>query len=415
VNEHFEPGEGDFPRNAWQRVTIEAPATLELFGRQKRGHIDVTLINNAGRALDPGADDKLAFSYRLLDESGADLGFEGIRTALSAPVPGGTRHHQKVGVIVPDEYLPQCAAVRIGLLREGEYWVEALCPAHPVTVVISIPVGLTPAESRMAAAAQIWPPGMGNGLRWPYGTMMVAERHKLFYIPVAKCACTSLKSLMANLAGVDRAKLAQELDIHFVTDKFRTGALLKDMPLDRAREILASDRYFKFSVIRDPLERLVSAYLEKFVYNRHNPDNLVHTGPVIRSVQGTQETDLDKGISFNQFLGYIVAQDPFDLDNHWRPQFHYFLGVPHMSRIFRLDNIAALEHHLLQHLGIEVQLGHRNKTRKSDELLEGAADLFAAELDKRGPVSPASFLSGENSAIIQDYYFEDLELYRNAP
>lgn len=414
AHEHPQTAQPDFPRDAWQQVTIEAPATLQLFGRQRRGLLDVTLINSAELTLDPGDDATLAFSYRLLDESGTDLGFEGVRTALCAAVLGGASHHQKVTVIVPDEYLPQCVAVRLGLLREGEYWVESLNPAHPKTVDIHVPTGLTPAEYRMAAAGQIWPRGLGNGLRWPYGTMMVAERYKLFYIPVAKCACTSLKSLMVSLAGVYQPKMAQELGIHFVTDQFRTGALLKDMPLDLARELLASDRHFKFSVIRDPLERLVSAFLEKFVYNRHNPANLWHTGPVLRAVQGTQAIDLDEGISFNQFLEYIVAQDPFDLDNHWRPQCHYFLGVRHMSRIFRLDNIAALEQHLLQQHGIEVQLGHKNRTRKSDQLLEDAASMTAAELDSRGAVSPASFLSGENSATIQQYYREDLDLYRSA-
>ena len=85
-----------------------------------------------------------------------------------------------------------------------------------------------------------------------------------------------------------------------------------------------------------------------------------------------------------------------------------------MSRVFRLDNSGELGKYLLQQVGIEVQLEHRNRTNKSDVLLEDAASLTAAELDDRGPISPASFLSTQNSGAIRQYYRADCELYEAA-
>jgi hypothetical protein len=266
----------------------------------------------------------------------------------------------------------------------------------------------------MAMASQIWPQRMGNGLRWPYDGMMVSRQHRLLYVPVAKCACTSLKTMMIKLAGIDCPDIAVELGVHVVTDKFNTGAQLKDLPMDTARQILASDDYFKFSVVREPFERLVSAYLEKFVYRRHSRSNLEHTGPVLTAAQGGVDIDPQRGISFDQFIAYILGQDPYDLDPHWRPQHLYLRGLASFSRAFRLEEIDKLEKYLREQKGIEVQLGHQNRTRKSDQLLADACILPACEFDGRGAVDPASFSATTYTTALRDYYREDFALYESA-
>ncbi|MCB1701814.1 MAG: sulfotransferase family 2 domain-containing protein [Halioglobus sp.] len=414
VTEAAGGSQGLFPQAAWQFVTVDAPESLELFGKQNRGHLEVTVTNNSKQLLAPGAGGEIMFSFKLLDKSGTALAHEAVRTALSHPIAPGASHTQKVTVIVPTQALEEAAAVRVGLLHEQLYWVESLYPQHPCTVRISHGGALDSTEAMTAAASQIWARGQGNGMRWPYGSMMVSEADKLFYIPVAKCACTSLKSMMINLAEIDRPEIARELGVHFVTDRFNTGVQLKDKPIDTAREILASDQYFKFSVIRDPYERLVSAYLEKFVYQRHADRNLIHTRQVISEVQGSEQIDIGRGISFDQFVEYILRQDPYDLDPHWRPQYLYFLGVPHVSRIFRLENIQHLEQHLKEKLGLEVRLGHANATDKSDFFLAEASTLTANKFDSMQSIHPDSFLSSPNAEAIRQYYREDFDFYQTA-
>ena len=394
----------------WDKVAIEAADTLDLFGKQHRGFLDVTVHNGSGTALQAG---ELALSYKVLDGNGEPLAVDGVRTPLAA-VPAGTRLTQKIAVIIPGENFADVVAIRVGLVREGHYWVEQHNPAHPATVRVSARQDLPRAEARLAAASQIWPQRQGNGLRWPYGPMMVAERHQLFYIPVAKCACTSLKSMMVRLAGITQPDIAVELGVHLVTDRFNTGVQLKDQPMDRARAILASDQFFKFSVIRDPFERLVSAYLEKFVYKRHSERNLLHTRPVITAVQGRADIDLQRGISFDELLEYILGQDPFELDAHWRPQHLYFKGVPHISRIFRLDNIVELEDYLLQHHEVNVRLGHENSTAKSDLALPEAPTLMAGDFDQLAAIDPDSFLGSRHLEAIRAYYREDFAFYASA-
>ena len=403
-----------FPRKAWRHIAIEMPDTLELFGGQPRGYLKVTLSNDSDHLLDPRDNADIAFSFRILGSDGEVLAKEGTRTPLRDSVAPGTTYTQIVDIAISPKMLEAATAIRVGLLDEGRYWVENVYPEHPQEVRLKPSTEQHTVQALLAAGGQIWERGKNNRLRWPYSTMMVSESHKLLYVPIAKCGCTSLKSMMVKLAGVERGDVAEDLGIHFITDRFNTGVQLKDKPMELARQILASDQYFKFSVIRDPFERLVSAYMEKFVYKRKNIHNLSHTKPVISAVQGTDNIDLDRGISFDDFAHYIVQQDPYDLDPHWRPQNLYLLGVPHMSQIFRLENIARLETYLQQNLGVTVELGHVNATIKSDTLLPEASRLTADTLDSQDAIHPDSFLSSQHAELIRQYYQEDFRIYSNA-
>jgi hypothetical protein len=197
-----------------------------------------------------------------------------------------------------------------------------------------------------------------------------------------------------------------------VTDRFNTGVQLKDLSREQALDILASDQYFTFSVIREPFERLVSAYMEKFVYNRRGRRNLLHTSPVISQVQGREDIDLERGISFDEFIDCITHSDPMSLDTHWRPQSLYMQGVQHMSRIYRLEDIDKLEARLRAEFGTTAGLAHKNKTRKSGKILEGVPTKTAAEIDRLGAFDHASFFSSTRRGMIEDYYQEDFTLYR---
>jgi len=403
-----------FPEAAWGRISLEASDTLTIPRQSPGALLDVVVTNNSQQLLDPEAGNGVAFSFRLIDENGQAIPYECTRTALHAEVPAGEQHSQKIMVEIPTQYSDQVAAIRVGMLQKGEFWVERLYPQHPRLVQVLRSDEQSHAQNVLSVADQTWPRGQSNGLRWPYGSMMVSEQHKLMYIPVAKCACTSLKSMMVKLAAVEQAELAIQLGVHMVTDRFNTGVQLKDKPMDTARAILASDDYLKFSVIRNPLERLVSAYLEKFVYNRHSQRNLMHTRPLITVIQGSEDIDIVRGISFDEFVAYIIGQDPMDLDPHWRPQHLYFRGVRHLSRIFRLEEIEKLSAWLDQEAGVTVELTHKNKTRRSELLLAEVAAMTAAQIDELDAIDPASFLTDSNRAALSSYYEEDIRLYAEA-
>lgn len=403
-----------FPQDAWKQVTVSAQDKLVVAGKPGWAQLEVTVTNHSSQQLDPAQGMGVTFSYRLLQADGKALAFECARTPLQSLVPAGASHTQEIQIIIPAEHLQETTAIRVGLLQLREFWVETINPDHAQIVSIHPGPELNPAQRILMEGSQLWPKGQSNLLKWPYNTMMVSEKHRLFYIPVAKCACTTLKCMMVELAEIPHHERAIKLDVHTVTDRFNTGVQLQDKPMDRARDILASDQYLKFSVVREPFGRLVSAYLEKFVHNRDNARNLLHTRQIIAAVQRTEDIDLRRSISFDEFICAILQQDSWDLDPHWRPQHLYMRGVPHIDRIFRIEDLGLIENYLMEKRGIAVELGHRNKTSKSRELLADASSYTADKLDSVGAISPGSFLSSPHARAIRDYFREDFELYEAA-
>ena len=86
--------------------------------------------------------------------------------------------------------------------------------------------------------------------------------------------------------------------------------------------------YFKFVVVRNPTSRVVSAYTDKFCGSDR-------TKPWVQEV--VAKAGNADGISFNQFLDFLLASNEEDLNRHWCPQARFFAGV-------KFDTVIKLEH-----------------------------------------------------------------------
>lgn len=83
------------------------------------------------------------------------------------------------------------------------------------------------------------------------------------------------------------------------------------------------NNYYKFMFVRDPFERLVSTYRNKFLdsykltlfkelYGRH----------IIRRYRlhpDQQALRTGEGVSFPEFVDYILSSEPQHMDRHWMP------------------------------------------------------------------------------------------------
>ncbi|MEX0431679.1 sulfotransferase family 2 domain-containing protein [Spiribacter insolitus] len=238
-----------------------------------------------------------------------------------------------------------------------------------------------PAEVKAYGDAR-WPRGSHVALGWPYSQIMVIPSLRLMYVPIAKNACSTLKRMMLDLAGFP-ADSAAQAHVHECLDFYQTGLQLKDWPREDVERFLTEPRWFRFVVMRDPLERLVSAYLEKFVRNRLLPGNRVHTAPVVAAMQCTDAPDLARGITFRQFAEYVAATPAGLLDPHWRPQ---CLCVPEQDvQIvgFQIDQIDQLKSDLRAWCGCMPVVGHHNRTtiEKRAPQRGGLADHLPKHLD----------------------------------
>ena len=393
---------------AWSHLRI---ATIdEIRRREFSGTLDigVTVINPSAEPLEPVQGAGIELCCRALDGNGNPLQAEASVFPLTSAVPPGELHHQILTLPVPAASGETAKAIRISLRALPEYPEEDTHPWRSRTITLGLVEGPQPAQEALEEASRRWPMGAKNKLLWPYGSLMVAESLKLLYAPVALCAVAPLKTGMARLANIPHVEEACRLGIHMVTDRFSTGLLLKDKSIDQAREILASEDYVKFAVLRDPLERVVSAYLDRFVHHRLTPGAMQLNADILGLVQGLEQPDHETGISFGQFVRYLLAQDPYDLDPHWRPQYTFLQGIPHLTRLYRLEQPAAFEEEIGKRFGLAAALGAQG-VDVGATVLEGAQDLLPTELQAQPTLNHRSFLAGDLLGELEGFYRQDIE------
>ena len=249
-----------------------------------------------------------------------------------------------------------------------------------------------PGSTRAYADAR-WPRGTHRRLPWPESQVMVIPSQRLMYVPIAKNGCSSFKRLMVRLAGYPEGA-AVSARVHEHLDFYETGLQLKDWPHADVARFMSEPGWLRFTVLRDPLERLVSAYLEKFVRNRMEPGNRVHTRAVVSAVQGSDKPDFRVGITFREFAHYIAATPPECLDPHWRPQSLCLPSRCEGLRFFSLYDITPLSAQLAEWCGSIGPIGHENSAigEQVDALAPVGADTPPDMLETHGAVSPRSLL-----------------------
>lgn len=133
------------------------------------------------------------------------------------------------------------------------------------------------------------------------------------YMKNHKAACTTvLATLMANLLA-QKGEGADGIDMNLVhtppNSLLLTGPRGLTMP--RVMDALADRRFFRFTIVREPVARTVSSYADKILKGDKQKNKLM------RYLKRPVESDL----SLSQFLD-VMAHDEGarDVDRHWRSQ-----------------------------------------------------------------------------------------------
>lgn len=250
--------------------------------------------------------------------------------------------------------------------------------------------------------------------RSPTSQSMLVPDLKLVYQPIAKNACSSTKRLVASLGGFT---LQKGQGIHHALDSQNTGLQFKDRTEAEVTAALNDPGWMRFVIYRDPLDRLVSAYVEKFVQNRTHPNQRQTIGGVIKAVfdkEEPTEEDYAHGITFREFAEYILAENPNHLNSHWQPQ-TYYLGHITFTHMYDVKRLDLLEQDLRTHVGEDIELPRMNVSRDGEtepEYLQIAPDLLPRDLKNAKRLSLQSFLDKDLHARLSEYYAADLSIYR---
>ncbi|XP_047477644.1 carbohydrate sulfotransferase 11-like isoform X2 [Penaeus chinensis] len=170
------------------------------------------------------------------------------------------------------------------------------------------------------------------------GHLLVDDEHRTIYCYVPKVSCTAWKRVWAVLTGKLKASKLHEspnVSPHFLTKKMS----LLGQRLSREELWQKLLTYTKFLVVRHPLERLLSAFRNKFESNTSDAKvfKRVYGAQMIRKYRRgsgsssenlTSTEDLEKesakktgeGVRFSEFVSFLLdKKDLATVNEHWRP------------------------------------------------------------------------------------------------
>ena len=144
------------------------------------------------------------------------------------------------------------------------------------------------------------------------GSPVVLESHKLLFFTTAKVGCTTFKMMFRRMMGYENYAVESHDGPTGLMLPWnpKTNGLkyLYDYDVARATEMMTSPDWTRAIFVRDPKERLLSAYLDKMMTN---PNYVVgHCCQDGRCVEEGQS-------SLEGFFNTVVKQCD---DSHWRPQ-----------------------------------------------------------------------------------------------
>ena len=258
-----------------------------------------------------------------------------------------------------------------------------------------------------------------NFLEWPKRQYFYISNHNILYCPIAKNACTTLKRLMVKISDIASKKEILTGDVHKLTDSKNSGIQLGDLDLDTVDYIfqkMKSSNHFSFAVLREPKSRLLSAYWEKFVLGRMSLNNLYHTKPVLKSVyrkQNLSRSDIQSGITFEQFVEYITNSDPYELDTHWIPQ-NIYLKEHTFNAFYNIQNLKPLYKELSTITATKLIPEHENATNSGcGNYLKNAFQMYPQQLVDYKPISIESFFNSSLESKVLKYFSKDIHLMEN--
>ncbi|KAI8503860.1 Carbohydrate sulfotransferase 11, partial [Branchiostoma belcheri] len=217
---------------------------------------------------------------------------------------------------------------------------------------------------------------------WQLGHIIVDDQHKMLYCFVPKVACTNWKRVMIKLRHPEIEK-PQDISPRDAHETYVLPSLKRYSPEAVQYRL---DNYFKFMFVRDPMERLLSAYINKFTmpYNLKF-HRLYGTKIISRFRENPSNYSLQRGddVMFKEFVKYLLdpkAHGP-QLNEHW----DHYVNLCHPCRI-HYDVIGKYEtldqdvDYVLQKAGVADIVQFPPKPKKAQTSTSQLLDEYLEEI-----------------------------------
>ena len=249
-------------------------------------------------------------------------------------------------------------------------------------------------------------------------TCLVSHELKLVFAYVPKAACTSIKQWLVTHGGFapDIAAAGDDVNVHAHLDRHYR------LRRREARRVLADPAYFKFTFVRHPLPRLVSAYLDKVVKIKHSARRVIRNFQLRRGLLGWKAArhwlqtgallDPARKLTFREFADQLARENWARLDPHFRPQSRLLAGLP-LDFIGRVENSQDDFRVIQERFGVVTPLArHHSQRYEGLDAVSGVAD-WPAERFLALPAAPdwRRFYDQPLLTIAARVYGEDFERF----
>ena len=176
--------------------------------------------------------------------------------------------------------------------------------------------------------------------------MLVSNRYKTLFCYVPKVACSNWKRVFLILEG--HFNTTAEVNESYVHNLELEIDSLRNYP--KMEVDLMLQTYKKVVFVREPMERILSAYLNKFAHD--NEDRKYHHKYGIDIIQKyrknfTGEVTDELYTTFNEFVQYLIDLEPLHekRDEHWNLQYNlcspYIINYDFIGKYGNLKSDAA--------------------------------------------------------------------------
>lgn len=192
---------------------------------------------------------------------------------------------------------------------------------------------------------------------------LVNHDHRLLYCPIEKNSCTYFKRLLLEHGSHREEFLASRMDPHRYIKAADWLRLSDASPF-------VDPSYLRFVILREPVGRMVSAYLNRFVSNIKFP------GAIELTKEYRERHNLDLAnpqlLTFTEFVESLVETEDKHLDPHFRSQWFYCeREINYLDWKVTLERIPEFLEVLSQRIGVEiVDEKTKNRTKYGEHSIE---------------------------------------------
>ncbi|XP_023127576.1 carbohydrate sulfotransferase 14 [Amphiprion ocellaris] len=146
--------------------------------------------------------------------------------------------------------------------------------------------------------------------------ILVNDEYRFLYCYVPKVACSNWKRVLKVLSGT-----LESVDVNIKMDHHSDLLFLSSLKPEEISYRLK--HYFKFMFVREPMERLLSAYRNKFgeieSYQKKYGVEIIKR---YRKGHAKDSSITGDDVTFAEFVRYLLDEDVERMNDHWMPMYN---------------------------------------------------------------------------------------------